>query len=94
MSTTAIRIYENINGIGETFFAGSTTTTLSTLTDVYQAYIAGWTSTFQSTKDVISGAPYFGFVTNTYSDKLCVTNAGSYPARDFSILNGSATVVV
>ena len=39
---TAVRIYSSLNGVGETFFVGSTTETVGSESDVYQSFTVGW----------------------------------------------------
>ena len=77
--STAIRLYKDIDEIGEGIFIGNTISPLSPshLSDVYEAYISGWTNTLSSYEygTTITGATHFGFVTNTDIEKQCVTDA-------------------
>lgn len=81
-----MKLYDGLKGIGEAFFAGTTTTTMWSLTDIYPGYIAGWTDSLTSDKATITGAQYFGYVHSTHADSQCVSQTDYYQMAFTSVI--------
>ena len=73
---TAVMLNENIKGISETFFIGSTTETVGAETEVYASYTVGWDDQMSSNLGNINGGiRKFGIILPSHKSTSCLTDS-------------------